>query len=404
MIKVVSPKKEILFSIDSSSQITLHPYPNTMFAENKFFYVAFLLLISVHLSWSQDSLSGVNKFLDSHTSIEYVVQFHKKGLMENDTVSEWGRCLLVRDPLDSLFGSAFEISTKDSVIIYMKDSLYLIDRSDSVMSSYLAKQRNFISSSYLSYLLDSWFIKPYSYSSSDSVEEVHNSSGLQILQHIVDSSSGVVMDVSISWNNKNQISEYQTKTSLLTYQQFVNLHFSNVELSTESKIKVIEDSLMFLKRRFPHIESEKPVSNKSNGIVVGQGFSLEELKVKSPLATNELKDVVLYDFWYRNCYPCWKSFPVIDSIGKVYESEISVVGINTVDSYSTGNEKEELDRFLELHKVSYPNVFVSENLKIKPQAFPCFVITQKNKVKAVLFGYNEELYEALKTEIEKLIP
>jgi thiol-disulfide isomerase/thioredoxin len=115
--------------------------------------------------------------------------------------------------------------------------------------------------------------------------------------------------------------------------------------------------------------------------------------------TVKVKDLkskyILFDFWYRSCYPCIKSIPVLNKLHSEYnESKLKIISINNIDkSVSLIND------FIEHNHIEY-DVYTQSVQKGNSfdgiNSYPFFILYDENfKIIKHFSGYSEKLYEEI---------
>lgn len=107
--------------------------------------------------------------------------------------------------------------------------------------------------------------------------------------------------------------------------------------------------------------------------------------------------VVLVDFWIKNCGPCIQSVPHLNELQNKFKGEkFKIISINSYDSRS------EVGWFCNKHKVDYPVLLDGKAVaeKYGVNGYPVFfIIDKRGKVIYANAGYDE----TLQSEIEKII-
>mgnify|MGYP006278136307 FL=1 len=102
--------------------------------------------------------------------------------------------------------------------------------------------------------------------------------------------------------------------------------------------------------------------------------------------------IVILDFWYKDCYPCIKAIPFLSRLRDRYEeSELAILGLNPFDHKEENRRK--LPDFIEINKINYPIVFIDKNVQkdYNVRAFPTFYIIDENgEIAFSKRGYSEE--------------
>lgn len=196
----------------------------------------------------------------------------------------------------------------------------------------------------------------------------------------------------------------------------LRLEFENMSQYEEASIQVLEshntrdavDSIALaekeiLNKYFPHESKEVNPEELAPTLKIGQSISnwkahdtdgniveLSKLKGK----------IVLLDFWYRGCYPCLKSMPVLERLHQKYkEKGLCIIGVNHVD------HPDQIKKHMEYKQISYPTVINKDLAKqYNIISAPTFILLDaKQQVIAIEIGYSESLEEVLERQIESLL-
>ena len=104
---------------------------------------------------------------------------------------------------------------------------------------------------------------------------------------------------------------------------------------------------------------------------------------------NELKGkVVLFDFWYRGCFPCLKAIPDLIQLQEEFKDHLVIIGLNDID------DKEDVSGYLEYKKANYFSTYktnqnISKELNIK--VFPTlFILNQEGEHVKTILGFDEQ--------------
>ncbi|HEX4374736.1 MAG TPA: TlpA disulfide reductase family protein, partial [Puia sp.] len=110
-----------------------------------------------------------------------------------------------------------------------------------------------------------------------------------------------------------------------------------------------------------------------------------------------LKDqVVLIDFWIKNCGPCIESVPhLVELQNKFRNSHFKLISINAYDS------KEDVSWFCKKHNANYPVLLNGKPVAAQygVGAFPAFFIIDKTR--KIIYA-NTGFSESAQSEIERI--
>lgn len=108
----------------------------------------------------------------------------------------------------------------------------------------------------------------------------------------------------------------------------------------------------------------------------------------------------LVDFWFRLCYPCLKSIPVLKELKFKYGDDITIISINPIDK-----NLELINEFIEKNAISY-EVYVS-SIQSKRyfkgvNSYPLFVLYNSDfDVLLSIRGYKEDLMKQIDGAISR---
>ena len=107
--------------------------------------------------------------------------------------------------------------------------------------------------------------------------------------------------------------------------------------------------------------------------------------------------VILLDFWLPSCKPCVKAFPKINEYTKIYENELTIVGV--VPSRHEDAPILYIERCMKEKGLTFPNYVDNGPLheQFNIQAYPTYVLIDQNK------KWNKIRFENIESELEKII-
>lgn len=129
------------------------------------------------------------------------------------------------------------------------------------------------------------------------------------------------------------------------------------------------------------------------------GWSLISPGGQRILSSDYKNKLVLMDFFYKDCYPCMKAIPALESLYHKYKSQgLQVVGIDPVDRLNNG-----IKHFILKAGITYP-VAIDEKQETPKDynvsGYPTlYLIGKDRKVLFAIDGYDE----SLEGKLEKLI-
>jgi peroxiredoxin len=118
------------------------------------------------------------------------------------------------------------------------------------------------------------------------------------------------------------------------------------------------------------------------------------------LGLDELKgNVVLLDFWIKNCGPCIQSVPHLNELRNTFKDEkLKIISINSYDA------KEDVKRFYDKHKIKYTVLMNGKDVATSygVSGFPAFFILDKTgKIIFSHTGYDASVQAAIEAVIKK---
>jgi len=118
------------------------------------------------------------------------------------------------------------------------------------------------------------------------------------------------------------------------------------------------------------------------------------------LQLHELKgNVILIDFWIKNCGPCILSVPHLNELKEKFKNQnLKIISINAYDS------KEEVQWFYEKHKINYTVLLNGKDIaeQYGVSGFPAFFIIDKSgKIIFSQAGFNDSDQSAIESIIKK---
>lgn len=109
------------------------------------------------------------------------------------------------------------------------------------------------------------------------------------------------------------------------------------------------------------------------------GQEIDLAKVSSKL--------ILLDFWYKGCFPCMQSMPLLNELHEKYvDKGLTIIGVNPYQS-----KAEEMLPFLEHKGIQHPNVYSPSIPSLYGVfAYPSYIFLDENKkVVKVQRGYGK---------------
>ncbi len=177
---------------------------------------------------------------------------------------------------------------------------------------------------------------------------------------------------------------------------FIKTRFTNIETNTTSPSEL---SWYYS----TYTNDYKLAGQRPNEQLVSNGSLAPEWKLEiynnnKTIALSDLKgQVILLDFWIKNCGACIRSVPHLNELQKKFKNKnFKLISINSYDS------KEEVNWFSNKHKVNYPVLLNGNSVaeKYGVSGFPTFFIIDKaGKIIYSKAGYDV----STQSEVERII-
>jgi thiol-disulfide isomerase/thioredoxin len=181
---------------------------------------------------------------------------------------------------------------------------------------------------------------------------------------------------------------------------FIKTIFSNIDTNPDTPAEI-----SWYYSTYTHEYKDNLNKNSPQLIPVGSvapDWKLEIYGTNKKLSLNELKgEVVLLDFWIKNCGPCIQSIPHLKELqNKLKGLKVKIVSINSYDS------KNDVDWFCKKFGVDYTVLLNGKAIaeKYGVSGFPTFFIIDKTgKIFLSQFGYGESVQSEIEKAIKKLL-
>lgn len=220
------------------------------------------------------------------------------------------------------------------------------------------------------------------------------------IEYTVIDTTGPTTTVKIKYDKDYLMTYYEERVYYMNNIQFKSFTFKNHQTNNTPFLKMYVISML---EHYTVFESPKLNETELNpkykvGDVIDSTLllSLVTPKIQSKL--------LLVDFFYKSCFPCWKSFPAIDSLLAGYPTEkLGALGINAIDKPGV-----EFNKFMMKHDIKYPvhfdstkSIVNSFNIKSYPTIYIVDVETQK--VVFLSTGYSISMYIDMKKSIDEYL-
>lgn len=154
---------------------------------------------------------------------------------------------------------------------------------------------------------------------------------------------------------------------------------------------------------------EEYFTNRKNNMLNSLGkeltnWELPELMSNNLVNPSKLKgNVILLEFWFKNCGGCVMAIPSLNKIKTRFEKDnFKIYGVEFIENYPVDN----LKKYIADQKISYPTLYqgkaIASNYGIR--SAPTFMIVDKNgTIIHINSGYSEENMNEIINVIEKNI-
>lgn len=141
------------------------------------------------------------------------------------------------------------------------------------------------------------------------------------------------------------------------------------------------------------------------GLTEGSNFKhFEKVDISGRLINTELfqNKVILLDFWYLSCQPCRLSLPMLINLSNIYEDDLIIIGINSVDKdYTIVSE------YINRHNITFIQILdldrsIRDSFDVV--LYPTFYLINRNgKVYRTINGFTKDIEKQLITDISSLL-
>ena len=132
---------------------------------------------------------------------------------------------------------------------------------------------------------------------------------------------------------------------------------------------------------------------------IAPAFTLTSLQSKSVSLSDYKGQLILLDFFFKDCYPCMKAIPILQSLHEKYKSKgLNVIGIDPLDDESSG-----INHFVTKAGITYPVLLDKKdvNKAYHISSYPTlYLIDKKGNVIYNDNGFSEDLEKELEKKIK----
>jgi peroxiredoxin len=204
-------------------------------------------------------------------------------------------------------------------------------------------------------------------------------------------------------NNKDMLPvKYSIQTTYLQYgdtlSQYESLTLKNYLLNNPKNLEHLQLSAIPSYCKLSEYTAAKRIKLLAENTLAPAWSSISP--ERKPVTSSDYKGkIVLTDFFYKDCYPCMKAIPALESLYHQYKSHgLQVIGIDPVDSLNNG-----IKHFILKAGITYPVVIdeiheIPKNYHVS--GYPTLYLTGKDgKVLFAIDGYDE----SVEAKLEKII-
>lgn len=383
--------------------------------KNNLITILFLILvISVFISSCQlkkitpeDELNTVISGFASKSSISYDLKLKIKYFDYPDTTSYVGKTIIIKKKSDTLFGGYIWLSrtsdTQDYIKYYDSKNFYIIfNKTKEVTVFNISEPIPYgFKNNFDGRFVNTYFIKNNSLNKviKDStyktkVTKINGNSQLKINypdgEEVINQTHEITFD-----NSKNIIKKIIFKASIDSLHEYNEYNLTNIKFDNSTP-EDLEKKFMKITKDYAFKDYIKPTKEepleKGEKVVNFTGEYLSEDKKVFNLEDFS-EQVVILDFWFKDCPPCIKSMPQLNNIYEKYNSKgVKLFGLNNIDTDSLS--REQLFPFTQKENIKYPIVLIDGSISktYKVIGYPTlYIIDKKGKIAYSKLGFTENL-------------
>lgn len=390
-----------------------------------FFTTATFVSCEKEIKADKEFIKEVAEYYAEHTSMSADVAYKVKYFDNDDTTKINTSVKLIRDTKDTIYGgivwykSHIDSIYKNIEKYYDENKLYLIKNDSLSILRYDAKKGEtfIIDGASDGDVMNIHFLKP------EKLAEVLNDSlikntikdtvfnnkeyALLSLQYPdEDDFTGRLKKVFINKDSKTieKITYYCQYHDQYQYNEW---NITNIKFNSVKK-EELDRHLKKLTSKYK-VTTYKPLT-KEEMAPLAIGTEAPEFKGKfyndnAQISLSDYKGkIVILDFWYMSCYPCTVAVPHLNEIQEKYKDKVVVLGVNPVDTDEKAVNK--IPDFIKRTGLIYSIATINQQTvkDYNIYGFPTLYIIDKNGViQYAEPGFNENLQQTLKEEINKLL-
>jgi len=369
-----------------------------------------LLILAIVSCRSTTTITAVaDRFEDDiadSKSWVYDAHYKMKYFSSDDTLNYYTNCRLIRDEADTIFGGVVWIKNDSVDRYYDLNNIYIINHNREKITRFFPHQGQdwAIKGNTVSGVLDSYFLRTGRLSSylSDSTTiatltdtTISDEPYYAVQFEFADELPVENQSKTFYFDQNGALKDIIYSVEFQREWQYNEWHFTNEKHNdlTPKQLGAEFDSLASIYTIEDYEEpDEKAIMPLATGSKAPDFTGLNYQTNDSIQLVDYKNQVVILDFWYKDCYPCIKAIPFLSRLRDQYEeSELAILGLNPFDHKEENRRK--LPDFIEINKINYPIVFIDKNVQkdYNVRAFPTFYIIDENgEIAFSKRGYSEE--------------
>ena len=402
------------------SRDVAHNYEKLM---KSIFYILALSISVISCQKENTTHSIVTDFenrISKTESWEYDVHYKMKYFSsDEDTLDFYSNCRLIKHKNDTIFGGSFWIKNDSIDRYYDLENIYIINHNSKKITKFFPKKGQdwAIRGNTVSGVLDSYFLKPNRLSKylKDSTivarlnDTLINKSSFNKIEFGFEDELPIEKQrKTFYFNNDSYLKDITYSVKFQNEWQYNEWHFTN-EKYNEVNDELLKSELDKLKQNYEIEDYKEPNPKEMEPLAIGLNapeFKGMNFKENDSIILKDYKGkYVILDFWYKDCFPCIKAIASLNELRTKYTAkDLVILGLNPFDNKEKNKEK--LDEFIKINKMSYPTIFVSNKVteKYNVRAYPTFyIIDDKGKIVYSKVGHSENNEKEIDSLLRKWI-
>ena len=387
------------------------------------FYILAICLTIVSCQKENTANSIISEFenrISNSESWEYDVHYKMKYFSsDEDTLNYYSNCRLFKHKSDTIFGGSFWIKNDSIDRYYDLENIYIINHNSKKITKFFPKKGQdwAIRGNTVSGVLNSYFLKPNRLSKylKDSTivaklnETLIGKKNLNTIEFAFEDELPIEKQRKIFYfNDDNYLKDITYSVKFQNEWQYNEWHFSNEKFNKVND-KVLKSEFDSLTKDYEIEDYKEPNPKEMEPLAIGlkaPKFKGLRFKENDSITLQDYNGkYVILDFWYKDCFPCIKAIASLNELRTKYSAkDLVILGLNPFDNKEKNKEK--LNDFIEINKMSYPTIFVDHKVtkEYKVRAYPTFyIIDTKGKIVYSKVGHSEKNEKEIDSLLNKLI-